>query len=124
MVDIVRSPDTLREKRVPPGQRARTDWPVLHYGSVPKVDTAKWRFRLFGAVDNPVELSYDQFLGLPRVQVFSDIHGVTTRSLRDFVRIAPSAGFAIVHAEVSFTTNLTLSDFFQEDVLFAIKHDN
>ncbi len=135
--DIIQSPDTFRENRVPPGQRARTNWPVLHYGSVPKIDPAKWRFRIFGAVDTPVELTYDQFLALPRVQVFSDIHcvttwskldnqweGVGTRSLRDLVRIDPSAGFAIVHAEVNFTTNLTLDDFFQEDVLFAVKHDN
>ena len=136
-MDVIRSPDTLRENRVPPGQRARTNWPVLHYGSVPKIDPAKWRFRIFGAVDRPVELSYDQFLALPRVQVFSDIHcvttwsrldnlweGVSTRSLRDLVRIDPSATFAIVHAEIDFTTNLTLDDFFQEDVLFAIKHDD
>jgi DMSO/TMAO reductase YedYZ molybdopterin-dependent catalytic subunit len=137
MVEVIRSPDTLRENRVPPGQRARTNWPVLHYGSVPKIDTAKWRFRLFGAVDKPLELNYDQFLKLPRVQVFSDIHCVTTwsrldniwegvsaRSLRDLVRIDPSASYAIVHAEIDFTTNLTLDDFFQEDVLFAIKHDS
>jgi len=134
--EIIRSPDTLRDNRVPPGQRLRTNWPVLHYGSVPKIDLAKWRFRIFGAVDRPVELNFDQFLALPRVQVFSDIHcvttwsrldnlweGVSTRSLRDLVRIDPTAGFAIVHAEIDFTTNLTLDDFFQEDVLFALKHD-
>ncbi len=135
--DIIRSPDTLRENRVPPGQRARTNWPVLHYGSVPKIDPAKWSFRIFGLVDETLELTYDQFLKLPRVQVFSDIHcvttwsrldnlweGVSTRTLRDLVHIDPSAAFAIVHAEVKFTTNLTLDDFFQKDVLFAIKHDN
>ena len=36
------SPDTLRggrrSDRTPPGQVLTAKWPVLHYGSVPKVD--------------------------------------------------------------------------------------
>ena len=32
--------------RLPPGQYLTEKWPVLHYGSVPKVDLATWDFRI------------------------------------------------------------------------------
>ena len=39
--------------RTPPGQMLTAKWPVLHHGSVPKVDPhdSKWRLRVFGLVD-------------------------------------------------------------------------
>src|SRR5436190_1207576 len=47
------SPDVLRgsgKERTPPGQKLTTKWPVLHYGSVPKVDphSQDWSLRVFG----------------------------------------------------------------------------
>ena len=36
------SPDTLRAIRVPPGQRLTQKWPVLHYGSIPRIDASRW----------------------------------------------------------------------------------
>lgn len=44
------SKDTLRSNRLPPGQYEIKDWPVLHYGKVPRVDLEKWDFRIFGLV--------------------------------------------------------------------------
>ena len=38
----------LREGRLPPGQALTLKWPVLHYGSVPKFDPARWDFRSHG----------------------------------------------------------------------------
>jgi DMSO/TMAO reductase YedYZ molybdopterin-dependent catalytic subunit len=131
------SPDTQRSQRVPPGQRLTDKWPVLHYGSVPKTDTAKWSFKIYGLVDKARTLTYSEFTSLPTIKVFSDVHcvttwskldnlweGISTNELKNMVRIDPKAHFVIVHAEGNFTTNLTLDDFFQEDVLFALKHNN
>ena len=130
------SPDTRRQNRVPPGQSVTEGWPTLHYGGVPKVDVSQWRFRIFGLVDKERNLDFNEFMGLPMVKVFSDIHCVTTWSrldnlwegvsasvLKNLVKINPEAGFAIIHASGGFTTNLSLDDFFQEDVLFVVKHD-
>ncbi len=130
------SPDTRRQNRVPPGQSVTEGWPTLHYGVVPKVDTSEWVFRIFGLVEKDRSLSLDEFVALPMVKVFSDIHcvttwsrldnlweGVSTSVLKDLVKINPDAGFAIIHASGGFTANLSLEDFFQEDVLFAVKHD-
>jgi DMSO/TMAO reductase YedYZ molybdopterin-dependent catalytic subunit len=134
--DIIKSPDTERAERVPPGQKLTEKWPALHYGSVPKIDIAKWRFNIFGLVEKERRLSYAEFTALPMVKVYSDIHcvtgwsrldnlweGVSSGQLRELVNILPEAKFVMVHSTGGFSTNLSLDDFFQPDVLFAIKHN-
>ncbi len=134
--DTIRSPDTERTNRVPPGQSLTEDWPVLHFGGVPKIDPEGWSLRLFGLVEKERSLSFSEFLALPQVKVFSDVHcvtgwskldnlweGVQPLALKNMANILPEARFAIVHASGGFTTNLTLEDFFQEDVLLAVRHD-
>jgi DMSO/TMAO reductase YedYZ molybdopterin-dependent catalytic subunit len=36
--------------RVPPGQYVTAKWPVLHYGSLPKVSKESWSLRVFGLI--------------------------------------------------------------------------
>ncbi len=135
--DIIRSPDIERADRVPPGQRVTDRWPVLHHGSVPRIDAARWALRLFGLVEKERTLTWAEFTALPPVRVLSDIHcvttwsrldnlweGVSTSELLKLVKVLPEARYAIVHAAQDFTANLSLTDFFQPDVLLATKHDN
>ena len=137
MNDIIKSPDTLRQNRIPPGQQATSKWPVLHAGNVPDINISTWKFRIFGLVDKEVEINWGQFSALPRVKVYSDIHcvtgwskldnlweGVSTNTLRDITNIDPRAAYVVIHAAPDFTTNLSLDDFFQPDVLFALKCDS
>ena len=134
---VIVSPDTERKGRTPPGQRITKDWPVLHYGGVPRIDPSKWIFEISGLVKKERTLTYQEFLSLPRVTVYSDIHcvtgwskldnlweGVSTSAIKDLVVVLPEAKFALVHAVGGFTTNLSLSDFFESDVLFAVKHND
>src|SRR5207247_642103 len=69
--------------RLPPGQYLTEKWPVLHAGSVPDVDLATWTFRVFGEVENELELSWEQFGELPRAENVQDIHCVTRWSRFD-----------------------------------------
>jgi len=130
--DAIISPDTERKVRIPPGQHEVHNFPVLHYGSVPNVDTSKWTFRIFGMVEKERTLTYAEFASLPQIKVFSDIHcvttwsrlnnlweGVSTNALKELVSIKADAEFAIIHAEHGFTANIPLADFFEKDVLFA-----
>jgi len=104
---------------------------------VPDIDISKWTFTISGLVEKERTLGYQEFMSLPRVKVFSDIHcvtgwskldnlweGVSTSLIRQLVLILPEAKFVMVHAAGDFTTNLSLSDFFQPDVLFAVKRNN
>src|SRR5438270_5185426 len=52
--------------RLPPGQVLTTKWPVLHYGNVPKVDTATWTFDVTGLVERPLAVTCQELLALPR----------------------------------------------------------
>ena len=132
--DIVESP--RQEPRLPPGQVKTDKWPVLHYGSVPRVDLATWDLTVDGLVERKLQWNWEEFQKLPRRKVHSDIHCVTRWSrydnlwdgvsLRDVMALAgvkPEARFVIIHAEQGFTTNLPLSEMDQDDVLLADKHD-
>ena len=121
--------------RQPPGQVLTKKWPVLHYGTVPAVDTSAWRFDVSGAVDQPFQLRWDELLALPRVEVLCDIHCVTQWSRLDNVfegvplepileraRIRPTAQFVMVHGAQDYTTNLPLSDLRHPGNILALKH--
>jgi DMSO/TMAO reductase YedYZ molybdopterin-dependent catalytic subunit len=122
--------------RLPPGQVETKGWPVLHYGSVPDVDPAKWTFRAFGLVDAPAEWTLEELAALPRVDVRCDIHcvtrwskfdnvfsGIPLREILARVKPQPAAKFVIVHAEAGFTTNVPLADLDRDDVLLATHHN-
>jgi DMSO/TMAO reductase YedYZ molybdopterin-dependent catalytic subunit len=119
-------------KRVPPGQTLTDKWPVLHYGSVPRFDPRTWDFRVFGNVEHPFRLTWQEFDALPKRAVTADMHCVTTWSKLDqmwegvpFKAIAeragvkPNTGFVIAHCESGFTTNVPLADCLRDDVLLA-----
>lgn len=125
-----------RNARVPPGQYVTDKWPVLHYGPVPRVDLARWRFRVFGAVEAEREWTYDAFRSLGYVEVRCDVHcvtrwsrldnrfsGVPARAVLRELRLRPGARWVMVHAEGGYTTNLCLEDLDRDDVLFAYAHD-
>jgi len=125
-----------QEPRLPPGQVKTEKWPVLHYGTVPRIDLASWELRVDGLVEEPQRWNWEQFQALPRVQVTSDIHCVTRWSrydnvwegvsIREVLRRArprPAARFAVIHAAQGFTTNLPVAELDQDDVLLADKHD-
>ncbi len=87
-------------------------------------------------VNNEKILNYEEFTSLAAVLVFSDIHcvtswsrlnntweGISTGELKTLVNILPETRFVIVHAAGGFTTNLPVNEFFEPDVLFALKHN-
>ncbi len=121
---------------MPPGQSVTQKWPVLSYGPTPRVDAATWDFRVFGAVKSPLRLSFEQFRALPQSSVLADFHCVTTWSrldnrwdgvlARDLIAAVdrkPEGQFVLVHCDGGYTTNLTLAEFLDTDVIFAHRHD-
>lgn len=142
MFDVFRRKDdeqALRtEGRLPPGQSLTYKFPVLHYGPVPGFDPSKWTFKIWGAVEKPVELSWEQFNALPRTQITIDLHCVTrwskTDTLWEGVRVStlidqglfkplPEALFVLQHAEYGYTANLPLEIVLQENFLLATHYN-
>ena len=135
---VIISPDTRRSERVPPGQSRTRKWPVLDASGPPRIDLNRWQLRVWGLVNQPAELNWEQFEKLPRVRVFADFHCVTrwsrlgniweevsTRELVDLAGgLKPEARFVLAHGyDYGWTTNLPAEDFLAEDALVALMHD-
>jgi DMSO/TMAO reductase YedYZ molybdopterin-dependent catalytic subunit len=125
--------EAARERtRLPPGQKWTEGFPVLDLGVHPPFDPATWEFKVWGEVDNPVRLSWEQFRALPRAERVADFHCVTTWSRKDcrwggvamkdllaLVRPRPAALHLIQHCAEGYTTNTTLLEASAEDALLA-----
>jgi DMSO/TMAO reductase YedYZ molybdopterin-dependent catalytic subunit len=122
--------------RLPPGQYLTEKWPVLHAGSVPKVDLATWTLEVNGEVERPLTLTWEQLLELPTREVTVDIHCVTRWSrfdttfkgvhwseLAKLVSPKPSARFVIAHAEQGFTSNIPIDAIEDDDALIVYEAD-
>jgi DMSO/TMAO reductase YedYZ molybdopterin-dependent catalytic subunit len=118
--------------RVPPGQKAVTDFPVLDLGILPDLTLANWRLGVHGLVEQEVALDWAAFRALPQVRDVSDFHcvtrwsqldmdweGVRARDLLALARPAPEAKFATLHGADGYTTNLAIEALLDDDVLVA-----
>jgi DMSO/TMAO reductase YedYZ molybdopterin-dependent catalytic subunit len=107
---------------------------VLHYGGVPKVDpyAPAWRLSVFGACDNPYELTYQEIREMSAVDVVCDIHcvthwsrldntftGVPTKLIVERAKPEAKAKFVMCHSEAGFTVNVPLDEFTAGDCILA-----
>jgi DMSO/TMAO reductase YedYZ molybdopterin-dependent catalytic subunit len=118
--------------RVPPGQHLTRGFPVLDLGVRPELSAENWRLKIWGEVENPVELTWDEFQSLPRVRQTSDFHCVTTWSKLDvqwggvrfhdlaaIVEPKPTARYVVQHGGEGYTTNAPMEELMDDDVLIA-----
>jgi DMSO/TMAO reductase YedYZ molybdopterin-dependent catalytic subunit len=118
--------------RLPPGQYMARDFPVLHVGDVLRFDPLTWRFRIFGEVENPQELTWEQFSSLPAKTVKTDIHcvtrwskfdttwaGVPFRHVMKLARVKSSVRFVLTHGANGYSANVPLAVADNDDVLLA-----
>ena len=131
----LKSPDQVKPapdqgERVPPGQFLSKKFPVLTYGSTPRIDLNKWRIKVFGLVEQEVELNWDQFTNLEWVGMTADFHCVTQWSSLDntwegvpfaklvsLARPRPEANFVMAHCFGDYTTNIPLEVAMEEGFL-------
>jgi DMSO/TMAO reductase YedYZ molybdopterin-dependent catalytic subunit len=100
---------------------------------MPVFDPKRWRLRIEGLVERPVELTYEQLRALPRAEQVSDFHCVTGWSVdnvrwagvrfRDLLADAkplPEAGaLAFYSAEKPYVDSLTLDQAYTGDAMLA-----
>ena len=132
---IARGLSPLREasdELIPPGQHVTKGFPVLDLGVKPEVPLGRWRLRIDGRVENPVELDWDRFSRLPRVEDVSNLHCVTTWSklncrwegvpftvIHKLVRPLPKARYVFFTSYDDYTVNVPLDTLLDDDVLIA-----
>ncbi|MEO5889822.1 MAG: sulfite oxidase-like oxidoreductase [Ferruginibacter sp.] len=117
---------------VPVGQTITTKWPVLDLGMQPAISLDKWRLTIDGAVENPVNLDWEDFLALPQSEDVSDFHCVTTWSklnmkwkgvrlidLAALVQPQDKASHIMCYGYDDYTTNVSLEEALKPDVLLV-----
>ena len=122
--------------RLPPGQYHTDRFPVLHAGSVPRVDLATWDFTVDGVVGGRRSWTFDEFLAIGTAEVVADIHcvtkwskfdtrweGVPVTAVLDQALPLPDATHVLVRAEHGFTANLPLADLARAGNMFAHRFD-
>jgi DMSO/TMAO reductase YedYZ molybdopterin-dependent catalytic subunit len=125
--------------QLPIGQHVVKNWPVLDLGEVPDVDRRDWRLEVGGLVENPVTLTWDEFLALPQADDVSDFHCVTTwsrydnhwkgvrfRTIAELVVPKDNAHFVVCtgydhmpDTRIPYTTNLPLARAIEDDVFLV-----
>ena len=118
--------------RLPPGQREVHNFPVLDLGVRPEIPLDQWELKISGLVENPIALTWPQFMKLPQVKDVSDFHCVTTWSqfdmefegvafftLAELVKPKPEATHVLFKAYDGYTTNNPLAACLDDDVLIA-----
>lgn len=136
--DVIISPDTRRENRIPPRQSRTLKWPVLDASGAPSIDLERWRFSIAGLVEKPISWTWSEFQALPKVKVWADFHcvtrwsrlgnlweGVAAKTLIDQAGgLRPEAKFALVRGhDNDWTTNLPVEYLLAVDALVALTHD-
>ena len=119
-------------ERLPPGQRQVHNFPVLDLGVRPSVSLSEWRLKIHGHVENPVVLTWEEFLALPQFKDTSDFHCVTTWSqfdmdwegvafftIADLVKPKADATHVFFKSYDGYSTNNPLEVCLDDDVLIA-----
>ena len=129
------SPINLREDRLPPGQK----WisaPIVYdiVENIPNWNIKDYKFKLFGLVENSLELSYEEILKMPSVELVADFHCVTRWSVKEIsweglrssyllelAKPKASAKYVLVHCLEGYTTNMPIEYLYEEDTILAYK---
>jgi DMSO/TMAO reductase YedYZ molybdopterin-dependent catalytic subunit len=122
------------EPRLPPGQREQAQWPVLHYGPVPRFKPDRWDLQVYGATADGGKHSWDyaEFGTLPQAEVVADMHcvtkfsllgnrwsGVLARTVLELAPPAPAATHVMVWAEYGYSANLRIEDLWADTSILA-----
>ena len=118
--------------RVPAGQTEVKNFPTLDLGILPDINKTNWKLRVYGLVENELNLDWDAFQALPQTTDVSDFHCVTrwTRLDMDWVGVQAqqilmmaepleNAKHVTLHGYDGYTTNLPLEALLDDDVMIA-----
>ena len=133
MRKIVSSINT-RTDRLPPGQHWSHKLHILGISEPPEIDLFEYRLHIFGEVEKPVVLNWDDLTTFEAVELIADFHCVTgwscpdvkwtgfrVQQIKSLVSPKPSVESVMVHSIDGYTTNIPVEYFFDEDVILAYR---
>ena len=120
----------VEKPRLPPGQHLLEVMPVLGSNADPRT-LEEWRFTVTGEVENPLDLSWDEFNEMfPMTDIVCDVHCVTTWTVFDTERrgvllsdiyavVNPTnkAKFVIFESENGYSSNMDIEETWKPNVM-------
>jgi len=119
-------------ERIPAGQTEVKNFPTLDLGIRPQVSTQNWKLRVYGLVEQELNIDWATFQAMPQVEQVSDFHCVTRWSQLDMdwqgvpaqlvlakAQPKPTAKFVTLHGYDGYSTNLPLEALLDNDVIIA-----
>ncbi|MGD0728817.1 MAG: sulfite oxidase-like oxidoreductase [Candidatus Micrarchaeaceae archaeon] len=120
-----------KKNRVPPGQIVTKIFPVLSATDVPEIDLKNFKFRVFGAVEKPYYMSWDELMQMPKIKRTLDENCVTHWSRLDdewegislkaiLERAKPKGAYTMHYSNtVGYSTNVPMEYCMNEDAMVA-----
>ena len=118
--------------KVPPGQYATNDFPVLSVGPSPRIELEKWSFNIEHEGNSLASWSWSEFMALPHSRMNKDIHcvtkwsklnthwkGISIDTLFEVASIDPPTDFVMAYSEGGYTTNLPVEDLINDKAMVA-----
>ena len=125
-------------ERLPPGQYATQDFPVLSAGPTPHTPIEEWDFTISAISGQSARWTWEEFQALPRETITKDIHCVTKWSKFGTVwegvaidtivaegarRGVEPASFVLAVCDGGYTTNVPLTDLTDGKAWIAYGYD-
>lgn len=117
--------------RIPPGQQAVKrlyDMGGIQGKSIPQ----NWQLRIYGEVEKPTTLTFQELLELQQVEITCDVHcvtgwtlldsqwsGVKLGTIMDLVQVKEDAHFVIFEAAAGYTSNIPIIEARKDKVILA-----
>lgn len=128
------SPDTKRINRLAPGQYEVDEIPVLDLGNKPDINKNNFKLEL-SYKEKRIILDFNNLISLPEVDLYCDLHcvttwsklgtnwkGVSTKTIYDLLNPI-SAKFVLAYSYDGYSTNMPIDYFLKEDSIVAYSYE-
>jgi DMSO/TMAO reductase YedYZ molybdopterin-dependent catalytic subunit len=126
----------MASQKLPPRQRAIKEVLIRRIGIVPKFDSEKWTLTIYGLVEKPSTLRWNQFLELPKLDEVADFHcvegwsvlnnrweGVSFKTIISLVKPKSEGRYVAFECDDGYTTSLPILDLLDDEVILTYKHN-
>ena len=130
----LKNPSKDGDPGLPKGQTLTYGFPVLDLGVRPNISKDKWSIKVYGNVENIIDIRYEDLIKMPYVDIDEDFHCVTHWSkknvlwrgvkfnyIQNLVKPLSDTRFVLQEGYDSYTTNLPIDAMVKDNVILAYK---
>ncbi|QIW23678.1 sulfite oxidase-like oxidoreductase [Sulfolobus sp. S-194] len=122
------------QRQSPPNQHYVKKFIYYAALGVPHVDIQKYRLKISGLVENPIEFTYEQLLNMIDTKYTKDFHcvtgwsvadveweGIKLKRLAEMAKVNNDAKWVIFYSLDGYTATIPIEDALHEDTIIALK---